>query len=131
MITYKNPTWWDTEDDSAWERVKDAFRRDWGQTKHDIGGDEPDTRQNVGDTVRQAVGKEAVPPRRQPAFEDLEPAYRFGHGARLHFGEEYPEWDDELEARLRAEWSSLEPSRRSLWELDRDAIQQGWDYEEI
>ena len=133
MSTYtahKNPTWWETENDSAWDRVKAAFKRDWDQTMHDMGGDEPDTNQTISHTAKQASGKESIPPRHQPTFDELEPAYRYGYGARTHYGEEYPEWDDELEVRLREEWGALEPSRRAVWERDREAIQQAWDFED-
>jgi hypothetical protein len=129
-ITHKNPTWWEPEHDSAWERAKFALKRDWDQTRHDVGGSEPDTGQNIGNTVRQAVGKEEIPPRHEPTFEEIEPALRFGHGARLHYGEDYPEWDDELEAQLKDEWISLDPPRRASWKKDREAIQQGWEYED-
>jgi hypothetical protein len=78
MTQYKNPAWWTKEEDSAWERTKEAFKRDWDQTKHDLGGKQPDTNQNVTDTVKQAAGKEPIPPRGQPAYEQVEPAYRFG-----------------------------------------------------
>jgi len=128
--TQKNPTWWDNDHDSAWERTKNAFKRDWDQTKHDMGGDEPDTNQSVGHTVKQAAGKEAIPPRHQPTFDEIEPAYRYGYGARKHYEDEYPEWDDELEARLKEEWGTLEPSRKAAWEEDREAIQQAWEYED-
>ena len=128
--TQKNPTWWDNDHDSAWERTKNAFKRDWDQTKHDMGGDEPDTNQSVGHTVKQAAGKEAIPPRHQPTFDEIEPAYRYGYGARKHYGDEYPEWDDELEARLKEEWGTLEPSRKAAWEEDLEAIQQAWEYED-
>jgi len=127
---YKNPAWWDSEHDSGWERVKNAFRRDWDQTKHDFGGDEPETNQSVGKTVKQATGREVTPPRHEPAYEDVEPAYRYGYGARQHYGDDYPEWDDDLEARLRDEWLALDPARKSFWESDRDAIQEGWYHEE-
>src|ERR1700744_4038980 len=126
---YKNPTWWETENDSAWDRVKDAFKRDWDQTKHDFGGKEPDTGQNIGNTARQAAGKEAIPPRHQPTYEEIEPAYRYGYGARAQYGDEYQEWDDELEARLRDEWTSLDPARKRFWDADRDAIRYGWEFD--
>lgn len=42
--------------------VKDAIKRDWEQTKHDFSKQHgQDLDQNVADTVKQAVGKEAVP----------------------------------------------------------------------
>jgi hypothetical protein len=126
--TYHNPTWWSTDEDSAWERTKAALKRDWDQTKHDFGGNEPDTDQQLGDTVKQAAGKEPIPPRREQTFEDVEEACRFGVGAHTHYGPDYPEWDDELEAILREEWQNTESSRRKSWEEDREAIQYGWDY---
>ena len=129
FVTYKNPSWWETKDDTAWERVKSAFKRDWDQTKHDLGGKEPETNQKVGNTVKQATGKEPIPPRYDPTYEEVEPAYRYGYAAHSHYVEEYPEWDDELEARLKEEWGVLEPSRRAVWERDREAIQQAWEFE--
>jgi hypothetical protein len=128
--THKTPTWWDTTNDSAWERTKDAFKRDWDQTKHDMGGNEPDTNQTAGDTVKQAAGKEAIPPRHQPTYEEIEPAYRYGYGARSHYGTDYPEWDEDLEARLKQEWTTLEPSRKARWDVDREVIHHAWDFEE-
>lgn len=125
---YKNPTWWTDENDSAWERVKSAMKRDWDQTKHDLGGKEPDTNQKIGNTTRQASGKEVIPPRGQPTYEELEPAHRFGHGARSKYGAEYPDWDDDLEDRLKDDWKSVDAKRS--WEKDRAAIRYGWDYDE-
>lgn len=124
-----NPSWWTGEHDTAWNRVKLAMKRDWDQTKHDFGGDEPDTKQNIGNTTRQASGKETIPPRGQPTYEELEPAYRFGYGARSTYGDEYPDWDDDLEARLEEDWRTMEPSRKEKWEQDRAAIRHGWGYD--
>ena len=69
MNQYKNPNWWNQENDSAWERTKAAFKRDWDQTKHDLGGHKPDTNQKIGNTTRQASGKEVIPPRGVPTYE--------------------------------------------------------------
>jgi hypothetical protein len=126
--TYHNPAWWSTQEDSAWERTKAAFKRDWDQTKHDFGSDEPDTNQKLGDTIKQAAGKEAIPPRHQRTFEELESAYRFGYGAHSHYGTDYPEWDDELEAVLRRDWEETDSSNKTTWAEYREAIQHGWDY---
>lgn len=47
---------------AAWERVKDAFRRDWMQTKADFSGDGASSlNQNAGDTVVQALGAAQMP----------------------------------------------------------------------
>ena len=130
MNQYKNPSWWNQENDSAWERTKAAFKRDWDQTKHDVGGHEPDTDQKIGNTTRQASGKEAIPPRGVPTYEEAEPAYRYGFGARSKYGAEYPEWGDELETHLKGEWEEIAPARRQTWMQDRAIIRRGWDYEE-
>jgi len=130
MNTYRNPQWWNREYDSSWERVKAAMRRDWDQTKHDFGGDEPDTDQNVGDTVAQARGKEAIPPRGVPNYDEVEPAYRFGHGARRYYGEQFTEWDDDLETTLREDWRYTSSGGDTEWNRVRPIIRRGWEYEE-
>jgi hypothetical protein len=128
--THRNPSWWTNENDSSWDRVKEAMKRDWDQTKHDFGGNEPDTNQKIGNTVRQAEGKEAIPPRRVSTYDEIEPASRFGYGAHSRYGKQHPTWDAKLEAELRSEWEKLEPNRKSNWTQDRDAIHYGWEYEE-
>ena len=128
MNKYKNPKWWTPENDSAWERTKAAFKRDWDQTKHDFGGNEPDTDQNVGDTVKQAAGKEPIPPRREPTYEDVEPAYRFGYGARSYYRNKYPQWNNEVETRLKEDWTSTNPDED--WNENREIIHRAYDYDE-
>src|SRR5689334_6635492 len=89
---YRDPSWWNRDYDSGWDRTKEAFRRDWEQTKHDFGANAPDLKQDVGDTVAQATGRQPMPAPNQPSpesprkFDDYEPAYRFGYGARRHYG---------------------------------------------
>ena len=102
--------------------MKAAFRRDWEQTKHDFGGKAPDLNQDVDDTVGQAVGTRPIPAGNLPNFEESEPAYRFGYGAHRYYHGRYPEWNDDLEDELRAEWSGD-------WEKSRTAIRRGWDYQ--
>jgi hypothetical protein len=121
----KNPSWWTEKHDSAWERTKAAFKRDWDQTKHDMGGDEPDTDQQVSDTVKQATGNESIPPRGQPAFDDVEPAYRFGYGARSQYGKKYTKWDPALENELKRDWTTTYPD--ADWEEQEEYIRSGWE----
>ena len=125
----KNPQWWTDEHETAWDRVKAAMQRDWDQTKHDFGGDEPDTDQDVNNTVKQAVGKEPIPPRRALAYDEVEPAYRLGYGARREYGSKYPTWNEDVESHLKREWEALSPSRKQPWMQDRAAIRRGWDFE--
>jgi hypothetical protein len=124
MKTYPRPNWWTNEHDSAWDRVKAAFRRDWEQTKHDFGGDERDLDQDVDDTVGQAAGTRPIPPPGTPNFEEYEPALRFGYGARRFYGPKYSNWTDDLESKLRRDFGDED------WKRYRPAVRQGWDYDE-
>lgn len=120
-------TWWE-EPHSGWERVKEAFRRDWEQTKADLGVKAPDLDQNIGDTVRQALGKEPIPPpdvpnRLEERWEDVEHAIRYGYAARQHYGEQAA-WDEEHEMRLREDWDKLSPPRP--WHEVQPFVYRGW-----
>ena len=91
------PKWWTKDQhESNWERVKDALKRDWEQTKVDLKGQGSDLDQDVDDTVKQAVGKDVIPPMGQanvpggtPAvdtksrkWDDVESPFKYGVGAR-------------------------------------------------
>jgi hypothetical protein len=128
MKDKRNPKWWNKEHDSAWDRVKTAFKRDWDQTKHDFGGNEPDTNQDVDDTVKQASGKQPIPPRGQPTYEEVEDAYRFGYGARAQYGKQYSNWNDQLESQLQTDWRDTYTDRE--WQQYRNSIRRGWDYQD-
>src|SRR5262245_35788154 len=63
MSETKQPNWWTSEHSSAWDRTKEAIRRDWEQTKADFSKNKKDLNQDVDDTLKQAAGKEPIPPR--------------------------------------------------------------------
>jgi hypothetical protein len=128
MNNNKNPQWWTPENDSSWAHVKEAIRRDWDQTKHDFGAAKPDLNQKIGNTVRQAAGTETIPSPGEPAYEQVEPAYRYGYGARSKYGKQFADWE-QAEAHLKKEWEQLEPDHRQTWMQDRTAIRYGWEYE--
>ena len=128
MKEKRNPKWWNEKTESSWEKVKAAFKRDWDQTKHDFGGKQPDTDQNVDDTVKQAAGKQPIPPRGQPTYEEAEDAYRFGYGARAQYGTRFTKWDDQLESQLERDWRDTYNDRE--WKRHRNLIRRGWDYQE-
>jgi hypothetical protein len=130
MNKFKNLSWWTSENDSAWDSVKAAFKRDWDQTKHDFGGAEPDTKQNVKTTVKQAAGKQTIPPRGVPNYEEIEAGYRFGYGAKAHYSTDYPYWNEDLEEKLRSDWQTAYPNREERWDSDVQNIRTGWDYEQ-
>lgn len=126
MKQYINPIWWDADIDFAWSHVKLEMKRDWEHGKH---GKKPNASRNIGYAVTQETGKEAIPPLERPTFEELELAFRFGYGARLKFGGEYPEWDSDFEIRLAEDWRTMDPTRKERWEQDRMAILFGWNFE--
>ena len=127
MKQKRNPKWWNQEHESGWERVKAAFKRDLDQTKHDFGGKQPDTDQDVDDTIKQAAGKQPIPPRGQPTYEEAEDAYRFGYAARGHYGKQFSKWDSQLESELQRDWRETYNDRE--WTQYRDTIRRGWDYD--
>lgn len=109
------PGWYTNDHDSAWERVKTAFRNDWEQTKHDFGSKSaPDLNQDVDDTVKQAAGTE-------DAFENHEQAFRFGHAAQRHYRNDYPTWNDDLDTRLRQDYGAD-------YDRDRSYIRHAYGY---
>jgi hypothetical protein len=128
MRDKRNPKWWNNEHESSWDRVRAAFKRDWDQTKHDFGGNQPDTDQDVDDTVKQMAGKQAIPPRGQPTYEETEDAYRFGYGARSQYAKQYANWDNRLESQLEKDWRETYSDRD--WTRYRDSIRRGWSYED-
>jgi hypothetical protein len=136
-----NPKWWNEEHESTWSRVKAAMKRDWEQTKADVSSKGRDMDQDVDDTVKQMAGKQPIPQMagKQPippvgartienddAFSERdEDAYRYGAGARKHYGSAYPEWDDRVEGKMKEEWNDLKSGR--TWDEVKGAVRRGWD----
>jgi len=77
--------------------------------------------------VKQAAGKQPIPPRGQPNYEEAEDAYRFGYGARTQYGKKYSKWDEKLEAQLAMDWQETHDDRE--WDEYRNSVRQGWDYQ--
>lgn len=130
MVSYSmnNPAWWNEEKHgSAWARVKDALRRDWEQTKSDLtrGRKGADLNQDVGDTVRQAAGKDATAgmTTRTDEWTRVEPGYRYGFGASQQYADK--EWNPSFEGKLRQEWDDLKSGR--TWDEMKDHVRRGWD----
>ena len=109
------PSWYTSEHDAGWDRVKAAFANDWEQTKHDFGSKTArDLDQDVNDTVKQATGTE-------DAFARHEPAFRFGYAAQRNFKSQYPTWNSDLDTRLRKDYGAD-------YERDRDDIRRAYEY---
>jgi hypothetical protein len=111
----KRASWHTAEHDSAWDRIKNALKNDWEQTRSDFGSKTArDMDQDVDDTVKQAAGS-------KNAFENREQALRFGYAARQSFGNDYPSWNDDLDRRLRSDYPDD-------YDRDRDSIRWAYDY---
>jgi hypothetical protein len=130
----KNPNWWNDSHSSSWDRAKEALRRDWEQTKADVSDGGRELNQDVGDTVKQALGKQPIPPGNVPNREDsgpsfgdwdsAEPAVRYGYGARHYYSTD-SDWNDELERKLRRDWEST--GNQSAWDRVKNAVRRGWE----
>jgi hypothetical protein len=131
--SWRPPFWQEEKFSSSWERVKTALMRDWQQTKHDMHAGGHELRQNVGDTVKQASGKEAI-----PANDGLNPAkvidtladheipLGYGYGARSKYGNEFKTWSSDLEQKLKADWEGSKGPAK--WEEIKDKVKYGFDY---
>lgn len=137
MATNWQPSWWDNSHEGAWERVKEAMKRDWEQTKQDLQlphGHE--LNQGVMDTLKQSIGSEPIPPADQPnppkvigSWDEAEVPMGYGYTARHHFGSEHPVWNEGIEQRLRAEWEADKLGvARQPWPEVKPLIRRGYEY---
>ena len=129
MQTTDKPHWFDAQA-NAWERAKEAVRRDWEQTKHELhlGGHE--LNQDVEDTVTQAVGSAPIPaidapnpPKVIGQWQDLEAPIGFGYAARRHYGARFPKWTSELEKILAADWKR----ETQPWDSVKPYVRHGYE----
>ena len=58
------------------------------------------------------------------AFDDYRPAYRFGTYARTRYPER--DWDDQLEAKLKAEWEEFKGDTSLAWNRAKYAVKDAW-----
>jgi hypothetical protein len=130
MNPCENPSWWGLDNDFAWNHVRLAIRRHWNQVKQSVVRDVLNYRQNVLHDVTSGCGFEPVGLLSQCNFEDIEAACRFGYGARLEYGVEYPEWDDYLAVHLAKDWRKINSTGMEKWEQVRSAIYYGWNFDE-
>lgn len=128
------PSWWNTGHEGTWDRVKEAMRRDWQQTKQDLhikGGHE--LNQSAKDTVKQSTGKEplpsierANPPKVIGNWDDAELPVEYGYAAREHY-KDHSGWTTDLESKLKNEWTSAKDKTGRTWEDVRDHVKYGFE----
>jgi hypothetical protein len=126
------PSWWKDETHlSGWDRVREAMKRDWTQTKKDlhVGGHE--LNQDVKDTVKQMAGKEPIPGTEQVnrgkvigSFDDAEIPMQYGYGARKQFGSDR---FSSVEQNVRSDWEST--NKDNKWDDVRDYVRRGYEYD--
>jgi hypothetical protein len=134
-----HPLWWKAEvHGTAWELVKEAMRRDWQQTKHDVGVGGHELNQAAADTVLQAGGAQRVPPIDVPnppkvvgEWPELEPSFDFGYAARREYGPAFPEWSPELESKLRNEWIAAQDQAARDWMAIVAHVRSGYEYDTV
>jgi hypothetical protein len=124
------PKWWTEEHATGWAKVKEALKRDWEQTKSDLHMGGRDLDQNVGDTVKQATGKEPIPSRGL-GWDDAEQPLMYGYGARQRYGTQHREWNDDLESTLRTDWEhdhgGAGDTLKHKWEDVKNVVRHGFD----
>lgn len=131
----REPHWWSNIHDDTWQRLRDSIRRDWArdhvernetvdaafeETRGDLrfAGGEP---RNVGVDEAFAIPDDDFEAER---WEDIEPAIRYGVGAR----EQYPAhttWTAGLEAELERDWHGA--TGEDNWDRVKAYVQRGWD----
>ena len=133
------PKWWTKDHASAWERAREAMKRDWEQTKHDVRLGGRDLDQDVDDTVKQAAGKQPIPspaqpntpggyPANAPSWDEAEEPLAYGYGAAQRYGTSGA-WDDRVEADLRTEWESEHRSGLGAkWDHVKTLVRRGFDH---
>lgn len=131
------PRWWTASHNSAWEHVRDAVKREWEAAERHSDVDQEvdtasehtlgDTRFDSGEPRNVEVDRAAEIPDDdfEPAsFEHIEPALRYGAGARQQYPE-YTVWTEDLEARLRRDWG--EANDESAWGRIKAYVRRGWE----
>ena len=123
-----HPSYWvkDTHG-SAWEKVAAALQRDWEQTKADFHLGGTDLKQNVTDTVKQATGKEPIPPANTPNWDDAEQPLMYGVGARTQYGDKHAQWNDHLETTLKNDWEGASGAAGRKWNDVKGLVRHGYD----
>ncbi len=87
--------------------------------------------------MQQAAGKQPIPPGNQPnpkpnpnpkeeeSWDDVEPEYRYGAGARQQHGKQG--WEN-VQAKMSEEWNDLKSGR--TWDEVKGRVRRGWDHDE-
>lgn len=130
-----HPSWWNEEvHGAAWDLVKESIRRDWEQTKHDVGLGGEDLHQSVADTLKQAAGGaplpgdgDANPPLSLGEWHQIEAPYGYGVAAHQELGARHPQWNPTLEAMLKDEWTAAHDQAGREWRAIVSLVRRGYE----
>jgi hypothetical protein len=137
MATMNKPTWFKPEHASEWARIKEALRRDWDQTKHDLHMGGHNLNQTIADTGEQLGGVNPPPDERpMPAkvigdvsdWETVEEPVGYGYAARAQYGTQHPKWNDKLETTLHSEWDGMRAGAGRTWDEVKGKVRHGYEY---
>jgi hypothetical protein len=136
MTSTQQSQWHNEVNTSAWDSIKEAVRRDWEQTKFDLGlpgGHE--LNQNVVDTLKQATQTASIPPDDRPnppkvigAWDEAEYPIGYGYSARRDLSSEHPTWNEGIEQRLQADWEAHHGDNKRRWGEVRSLVRYGYEY---
>lgn len=104
LTSMKMPTWW-----------TDSYQEAWENRASGRPGPPVSAGRLVNDMDQAPAG----------SWRSLEPAVRYGFGARQHYPSYAAGWNEEVERTLRAEWKLVNSG--SSWELIKDAVRRGWE----
>lgn len=133
---YSEPVWWTTQHTIIWEQELPSLRSNFDQRNAEQrraqiahqGPDDPVIQKSaraarnvdVDHAYRVADNNWEI----GTVWEQVEPGVRYGVGARTQYPH-YERWNDELEARLRKEWT--ETNEPSTWEKVKRAVRHGFE----
>ena len=106
------PRWGTTVDASSWERVKEALRSDWEQTRAQFSTPSGRGGEERGEAERLMIDWGAS-----------EQAMRYGFAARVHF-RAHGGWCEEVESLLALDWDG---AWGQTWDQARSDVRRGWD----
>lgn len=106
--------WQTKENDTAWTNQRNTFRNDW---RNAVSGN--NRRDERSEAVSSRQSREQYQNRE---FEDMEPAFRYGHAASQNFGDRHPRWNDTLGSELRNDYEGN-------WEQDAPLIRYAYEYD--
>lgn len=133
----RGPIWWTVEHTVIWEAAEPVLRDEFESRK----GEAQRSQIKAQGTDNSVFQHGSVTPRNVDVehahlvpdddwelgaeWHEVQPAVRFGVGARSQFGDNAA-WDDAIETRLREDWGkAYEPS---TWERVKRAVKRGFEF---